>query len=321
MAAFVLRPARPDDLPAIGDLVRRTEAFDGVPRVLSDEELHDDCHASFFDLGADARVAVVDGAIVGWSNVWHPPVEAVLDRLDLDGIVDPSHRGQGIGRALFGWSLERAKERAASVTHGLPTYIRVGGDVEDDARRRLFARFCFEAARYSDELLQPLDGELPAIEPPEGITLLPWDDARDEELRALRNETFRDHWGSTSVDAELWRDIVHGHGHRPDLSVIAVDQDDRAVGLSLNWHYPEDSEVTGRRDGVIAVLGTTRPWRGRGVASALIARSLVVFAEAGMDHALIEVDTENPSGAARLYRSLGFEPVRRTVTYLLSSTS
>jgi mycothiol synthase len=318
MAAPELRPARPDDVPAIGELVRRSQAFDGEPRVLTDEELQEDIDSSFFDLALDSRIAVLDGAIVGWSNVWHPPAEAVLDRIDLDGTVDPTHRGQGVGRELFAWSVARAHERAAQLTHGLPTVIRVGGAIDDDGRRRLFTRFGFEARRYSDELLQPLGDDLPAIDPPEGITVLPWPDDRDEELRHLRNETFRDHWGSSSVDAELWRDIVHGHGHRPDLSLIAVDADDRAVGLSLNWHYPEDTEVTGRREGIIAILGTTREWRGRGVASTLIARSLAVFADAGFDHALIEVDTENPSGAARLYRSLGFEPVRRSVTYLLA---
>lgn len=317
MADLELRPARADDLPAIGELVRRGEAYDGVPRVLSDEEIGEDLDSSFVDLALDTRLALLDGELVGWANVWQPPVEAVLDRIDVDGIVDPAHRGQGVGRELLAWSVGRARERAAATTHGLPTYVRVGAEEGDDQRRRLFARFGFEPARYSDELVQPLGDDLPRIDPPEGVTIVPWGDERDEELRRLRNETFEDHWGSTHVDAELWADIVRGHGHRPDLSFVAVDADDRAVGLSLNWHYPEDTEVTGRTDGIVAILGTSRPWRGRGVASALIARSLAAFAEVGFSHGLIEVDTENPTGAARLYRSLGFEPVRRTVTYLL----
>ena len=56
-------------------------------------------------------------------------------------------------------------------------------------------------------------------------------------------------------------------------------------------------------------------WRGRGVASTLIAASLHAFAAEGLTHASIGVDSENQSGAARLYRALGFEPVRRTVTH------
>jgi mycothiol synthase len=317
MASFDLRPARPDDIPAIADLVRLGERHDGIPRVMSDEELTEDLGASYVDLDLDTRVAVVDDRIVGWAAIWHPPAEAGIDRIDVDGVVDPASRGQGVGRVLLGWSVERARERAAALTHGLPTVIRADADDRDDERRRLFGRFGFVESRYSDELIQRLDGDLPAVDPPDGIRILPWDDARDEELRALRNETFADHWGSSAVDAELWQELVRGHFHRPDLSVFAVDEDDRAVGFSVNWHYPQDEEVTGRRDGEVAILGTSRPWRGRGVASSLIARSLAIFAEAGMTHGMIVVDTENPTGAARLYRSLGFEPVRRTVTYLL----
>jgi ribosomal protein S18 acetylase RimI-like enzyme len=47
----------------------------------------------------------------------------------------------------------------------------------------------------------------------------------------------------------------------------------------------------------------------------LIAHALHAFAEAGLTHASIEVDSENPTGAARLYRSLGFEPRQRTITF------
>ncbi|HET9442577.1 MAG TPA: hypothetical protein VFO65_04595 [Acidimicrobiales bacterium] len=47
----------------------------------------------------------------------------------------------------------------------------------------------------------------------------------------------------------------------------------------------------------------------------MIARSLASFAAAGMSHALLDVDTDNPTGAARLYRDLGFEPLRRSTTF------
>ena len=32
-------------------------------------------------------------------------------------------------------------------------------------------------------------------------------------------------------------------------------------------------------------------------------------------HAVLEVDSANPTGAARLYRALGFESLHRSVTY------
>jgi ribosomal protein S18 acetylase RimI-like enzyme len=47
----------------------------------------------------------------------------------------------------------------------------------------------------------------------------------------------------------------------------------------------------------------------------MIARSLEGFARAGFSHAALDVDADNPTGAARLYRKLGFEPHLRSITY------
>ena len=51
------------------------------------------------------------------------------------------------------------------------------------------------------------------------------------------------------------------------------------------------------------------------MASALIAHALHAFAADGLTHAMIGVDSENPTGAARLYRSLGFRPESRRINH------
>jgi ribosomal protein S18 acetylase RimI-like enzyme len=40
----------------------------------------------------------------------------------------------------------------------------------------------------------------------------------------------------------------------------------------------------------------------------------------GLTHASIGVDSESPTGAARLYRRLGFEPVQRAIDYEIALT-
>jgi ribosomal protein S18 acetylase RimI-like enzyme len=314
---FELRPATLDDIPEIGTLVRRAEAHDRVPRVFADDELEDDFSASYVDLDLDTRVAVRDEAIVGWANVWHPEPAERLDRSRAFGEVAPEHRGQGVGRALLGWSVDRGRERLDETTHGRPRYIRVDAPDWLEDRHRLYRRFGFEAVRWNEMLLRDLD-DLPAPPTPEGIRIEPWPET-DEEALEVRNITFGDHWGTSVISAEVWREVVRGHGGRPDLSFVAIDEaTDRMVGICLNQAYPEDTEVTGREDAIIATLGTLREVRGRGVASALIGRSLAAFVDAGFSHAALDVDSDNPTGARRLYAALGFTSDHGGITFQIA---
>jgi GNAT superfamily N-acetyltransferase len=61
-------------------------------------------------------------------------------------------------------------------------------------------------------------------------------------------------------------------------------------------------------------VSVRRPWRGRGLAKALIARSLAVLRERGMAVAVLGVDAANPTGALQLYERFGFAPHRRWTT-------
>ena len=131
----------------------------------------------------------------------------------------------------------------------------------------------------------------------------------------MKNAAFADHWGSTPTSEHHWGQMTTGYGARLDLSFVALDDDGAVVGHCLCKRFEADDELIGRSDGWVDSLGTLREWRGRGVASGLIAHALHAFAAAGLTHASIGVDSENPTGAARLYRGLGFEPRTRRITY------
>ena len=53
-----------------------------------------------------------------------------------------------------------------------------------------------------------------------------------------------------------------------------------------------------------------RPWRRRGLASALIGRTLVALRDRGMTAAQLGVDSENPNEALTLYQRHRFEVLR-----------
>jgi ribosomal protein S18 acetylase RimI-like enzyme len=65
----------------------------------------------------------------------------------------------------------------------------------------------------------------------------------------------------------------------------------------------------------VSSVSVRRPWRRRGLARALLASSLVAAREAGYTSASLGVDSNSPTGATDLYRSLGFEPEKTFIAW------
>lgn len=90
---------------------------------------------------------------------------------------------------------------------------------------------------------------------------------------------------------------------------------EEVAGAVLNVIYAEENEALGRRRGWLDSVFTRRAWRRRGLARALIVRSLHVLRDRGMDVAALGVDADNPSGAFGLYESAGFAPTERFISW------
>ena len=312
-----LRPIVHSELPELLALHQRTEAFDGVPRVLSLEEMEEEIDDHHVVLATDTRVATLDGTLAGYAYNYHLPSEVREERLFVFGLVAPEHRRKGVGTALMQWAIERGEQQLRSTGRDLPLYLRVDAFDHVESAHRLFASLGMDVVRYHDELIRPLEDLPPLPAAPAGLRIVAWPDGRSEEIRLVKNEAFADHWGSTPTSAHHWDQMLHGPGARLDLSFVAEDGDGQIVAHCLCKRFPADDEITGRRDAWIDNLGTLREHRGRGVASALIAHALHAFAADGLTHAMIGVDSENPTGAARLYRSLGFGPLSRRINHQL----
>ena len=313
MHGFTLRPLSAPDLDETCALHNAAYRHDGSPMVMEVEELQEELDDEHVVFATDTMGAEVDGSIVGYAYTYHLPSDVREERCYVFGKVHPQHRRAGIGTALMQWGIRRAGEQLLSSGRSLPAYVRT--DVSDSITdaHRVFSALGMTPVRYMDEMLRPLT-DLPALTSVEGVRIVPWPDDRDEEIRDEKNVSFEQHWGSTPTSEHHWAQMVRGYGARPDLSFVALDLDDHVIGHCLNKRYPADDELLGRMDAWIDNLGTLPQWRGKGVGSALIAASLHAFAAAGLTHASIGVDSENPSGAAQLYRALGFRTNRSSIT-------
>jgi ribosomal protein S18 acetylase RimI-like enzyme len=308
-----LRSATPADIGAIHELHHRIQAHDRIPTPMSRAEFDDWLEEPHFDLAADTRVVEIDGRMTAWGRVWHHPSGVREERAYVIGGVAPEQRGRGIGSALIRWEMERATIKLRSCGDDLPKHIRTYAYDFESATRALYARHGLEIVRYADELLRELGAPAEQVAV-EGITIVPWDAARSDEARRAQNEAFADHWGSTPHDGPSWEHLIHSHGTRLDLSFMALEGD-HLIGLTRNGVFPDEEAVSGRRDGWILQVSVLRSHRRRGIASALIAASLDRFRAAGLTHSVLGVDSENPTGAYRIYERLGYRPIHRMVVY------
>jgi ribosomal protein S18 acetylase RimI-like enzyme len=87
------------------------------------------------------------------------------------------------------------------------------------------------------------------------------------------------------------------------------------VAYLISAMYPHDFESRRRREAWIEGLGTIQSHRGRGIASVMILEAFARFRDRDLQFAALGVDTESPTGAVGLYRKMGFEIEKRSVTY------
>ena len=80
---------------------------------------------------------------------------------------------------------------------------------------------------------------------------------------------------------------------------------DRAAAIAYAERWAEDP----------ALVGTLREHRGRGLAGALLAEVMRASRAAGLERCVLDVDTENPTGALGVYTRLGFAATDRDVAY------
>ena len=308
------RSLTPSDAAALEAAVEAARAADGGEEIRT----QDDLVRELVDPRSPAAtntlaLALPDGSLAGWALV-HERVHARLARrVFLDGSTSPAVRGRGIGTRLLGWAIARGEETLAAQPADLPRFLEAFRDVTAASAVELHLAHGFVAVRHYMDMRRDLAQALPAEPAMPGVRIAAYDAALAEAVRTAHNEAFADHWSSEPVRPEDWEHDFVGEPHfRADLSFVALAGDEVA-GYAINYCTEADWAASDVRDAWIGQLGVRRPWRGRGLATALLVRSMASFRAAGMEAASLGVDTENPTGAVGLYERVGFAVNRRFV--------
>jgi len=114
--------------------------------------------------------------------------------------------------------------------------------------------------------------------------------------------------GSAPRTVEHWQDVVESRTFRWQCSFVSVAADGAVDAYVMAFSY-----VPGEL--YIGLVGTRPRARGRGLARACMAATLRAAAAHGLHKVALSVDSENDTGAGRLYESMGFTRVRTSAAY------
>jgi mycothiol synthase len=245
------------------------------------------------------------GVAVAYALCWleTPPGEMVAELT-----VDPASRGRGLSEYLLGLCETRAAEILAAVRSDEGS-LSVWSHETDLPRVALYERRGFVHVSTFLRLDRDLDDTLEPPAWPAGIRVAAFRPGVDEAaVYAAHEEAFADHPGAGETGLEEWLASHFAH-EGPDLGLWLVAWDgDEAVGGIEAMETPAGAYM-----GELFVRG---PWRGHGIARALMLEECAELRRRGMRHAFFAVDADNTTGALELHESLGFLPRRgRTLLF------
>ena len=217
---------------------------------------------------------------------------------------------------LLEWVEKRSREVAAETKAASTSILRAFlRNVEKDAMLQgALEGQGFSPVRFMNRMSRDLNEpiEVPAM--PEGLEVRPVPESHYRAVINALDEAFQDHWGHSPMRDADYQAWSSSPVFKPSLWQVAWDGDQIAAGV-LNMVDEEANKQFNIERGMTDPIFTRRPWRKRGLARALLMRSLQMFKDMGMTEAMLGVDTQNPSGAFALYESCGFKPVMCSVIY------
>lgn len=301
---FTWVPAAVADAAELAVLFNEIAEHDVTPERLSADTLAHELESAYAPL--DERTIVgrtPEGRVIAYSTLYHREGETDEDRVYVATYVHPEHREQ-LNESLTDWAVA-AGEQALAASEAPQRFVCAWLYKRQESAADRFRQRGFEPVRHWWEMERRLEE---TIDPAEerNFSVVPWGENHGAATRPVHNAAFRDHWGSVPMGEGAWQErMLESPGFRPDLSFVAIAAD-QIVGYAFNEVYEEDWESAGQSEAWIGALGVLREWRKRGVATALLTRSMQAMKEADMEAAMIGVDSSSPSGAQHLYQAVGF---------------
>lgn len=297
------RVLTPDDAPDVLELINACDIEDVGAPDYSLADVRSDWAYARFDLAEDARVLVDEGdRIRAYVAVrQYEPGR----RFWSDLYVHPQARDGASER----WGVAFAQDRADTLA-GVPdasvfVYAEDGSDLAGTLEE-----LGFTDVRRMWRMELDLDGDLPVVdELPDGIEIRTFDPARASSLHAAVQEAFAEEFGHVYEPFDEWAARKLEHEEFDPSTWWVAWQDEEVAGMVIA------SVADGVDAAWISTVGVRRPWRGLGLGLTLLRTAFRRLAERGVAKVALGVDSENPTGATRLYERAGMHVAKCWVRY------
>lgn len=311
--------ARPATLDDAGDVIAIYNAYIarlGVNRTYTPELQRSEWTTPNHQMALNSVVVLnAAGKIVASGDYWAiftPPVQSSASLC-----VDADSPG-AIWDALLIWLDDRVHSTARECPPDLQVSVMTGAYEQDVNLRAVFVRHGYSPVRrFYTMRIDMTEPPTPALLPP-GYR---WEPYRHPEqlplIVTVDRLAFRDHYGHIDLDFdEEVAEVRHYFESMPyfDPSLFfSVVEEATGTMVATIWNLIEEdgNPASGYVDGV-AVL---REHRGKGIALAMLTRAFSVLYERGKRSVALGVDSENLTGALRLYEKAGMKPVSARIRY------
>ena len=302
---FHIRRPKLSDLEIVHTLIEVCDIAEYGTPDLTPSDLRAMWQGPTFNLETDAWMVVDSGGrLVGYADVQHRQHVRIYSYVR----VLPELAGQGIEGHLLNqveeWATKHiplAKPDARVTLFAWESSLNtIAQKAHLQAGYQEIRRFWRMEIEMSQAPIAPVWPEHVTIR-----TFVPEQDVR--RVYAAIEETFQDHWGHLGGDFDEWKHwTVERENFDPSLWFLAFDGDEIA-GASL-CNLQEDA-------GWVDTLGVRRSWRREGLGIALLRHSFGEFYRRGQQKVALTVDSQNLTGATRLYERAGMHVARTYISY------
>ncbi len=307
------RFAGESDFSVMTQVGQKSYAADGIDYIETADDLRNEYSVSpNRDALSELLFAEMGGKPVAYARIWLDPGSKGEITFWHSVQILPELRNTTLRRAMFRYDESQITKMAKSRGSSGQIPIKLWSLEDPSDWRDLVLSEGYRPVLHFYEMIRPNLQGVPDVSLPKGLELRP---VRPNEYRKIwdaSREAFRGKpWFLEEYYSEEYFEAwQHSPSFTPDLWLVAWDGDDVA-GMARN-EIPADQNMEFHRSrGHTQHLSVMPKWRRKGLGRALLAASLALMREKGLNEADLDVETQSTTGELDLYLSMGYKVTKR----------